>query len=170
MALYPMTNEEEPKVELTPEQREQVENAAGLGMPWRLIAALITMTLDDLNALRRKEPDLAKAVRKAEAACMESLLKRLQEAKQWQALTFVLQSRWPANFGRNRKPRKKKPVEPPPSRKMLERLTPEQLTLYNSLLDIMYEPEESPAPAAGIKAIRSGEDPAHLCLPGVANP
>ena len=134
------------KPELSDDQQKEIASAFGLGMPWPLIAALIEMTMDELASLKRREPDLAKVVRKAEAECMKGLLEKLNKAQQWQASTFLLQSRWPGKFGRNRKPRVRKKTEPSPTKEMFGRLKPDEFEMWTYLTNKMNGDDKSGKP------------------------
>jgi len=158
------------KPELSPEKRNELIKAAGLGMPWRLIAALIMVSLEELEGIRRDDPDLAKSVREAEAKCMKKMLEKLSDAEQWQASTFVLQSRWPGQFGRNRKPRIRKKVEPSPTKEMFGRLKPHEFEMWSYLTNKMNDDTSGKPGSDSDKRGKDGAAPASVRPTGVADP
>lgn len=85
--------------------RTQICEAIQAGMPLRKVAHLMKIKRKDIDDEMLADPGFRAAVLHARAKCMDELLKKLAQAKQWQAATFLLESLWPDRFGRNRKGR-----------------------------------------------------------------
>jgi hypothetical protein len=88
---------------LDDKMRSEICSALERGTPMRKVAHLTKMKRQEIQDEMRADPKFRAAVLHARAKCMDELLKKLQEAKQWQAATFLLESLWPERFGRNRK-------------------------------------------------------------------
>lgn len=101
MRLVPL---EVKQMQLSETHRQSVINSVGLGMPLRHVARLVKTTAGQIRAEMRADADFAAEVHAAEAGCMQRCLEALKDARQWQANTFLLESRWPGQFRRNRTP------------------------------------------------------------------
>lgn len=101
-------------MQLSETHRQSIIKSVGLGMPLRHVARLVKTTAGQIRAEMRADPDFAAEVHAAEAGCMERCLEALKNARQWQANTFLLESRWPGQFRRNRKPQESRPGLPTP--------------------------------------------------------
>src|SRR5665213_2918161 len=161
-------------VHIMPQHKNHTEivNAAKIGMPWKVIARLVNMSLSELNDLRHQERELARAVLHAQATCMNDLLTKLNDVKQWQALTFILESRWPEHFGRNRtRKRTHPPGDPDPTEEMLNALTPDEYQNFRAMVDKMHAAKKlSDTRKARNHASRCPDDSPAICGPGVATP
>ena len=88
---------------LTDSERSTVLESVELGMPLDRVAPLVNTTVRHLRAEMKADRKFGAAVKAAESRCMKHCLEVLKTSKQWQANTFVLESRWPGQFRRNRK-------------------------------------------------------------------
>ena len=88
---------------ISAEDRAKIIAATDRGMPLQFAARLVKSTASEVRAEMKRDRNFATAVYEAEAKCMDECLAALKGAKQWQANTFVLESRWPGQFRRNRK-------------------------------------------------------------------
>jgi hypothetical protein len=88
---------------LSEEDRAKIIAATDRGMPLQFAARLVKSTASAVRAEMQRNRGFATAVYEAEAKCMDECLAALKGAKQWQANTFILESRWPGQFRRNRK-------------------------------------------------------------------
>lgn len=88
---------------MTPENRKTIVESVELGMPLDKVAPLVESTVRQVRAEMRADPKFGAQVKAAESRCMERCLKALEKCAQWQANTFLLESRWPGQFRRNRK-------------------------------------------------------------------
>lgn len=151
--------------------REMILEAAKIGMPWKIIAQFVGMTLSELSDLRHADRELTRAIFQARAECMHELLAQLATVKQWQAITFILESRWPEHFGRNRKRKKKSLLVPEPSEVMLNALSPEEFIAFRNMLDKMHAArKENNARRRSNRPARSPDKSADVHQPGVADP
>lgn len=88
---------------LTVDEREKIVNGVELGMPLEKVAPLVGKTVRQVRAEMKSDAHFGAKVKAAESRCMERCLEALKGSKQWQANTFLLESRWPGQFRRNRK-------------------------------------------------------------------
>ena len=88
---------------ITPEDRKTVIESVEVGMPLCKVAPLVKTTARRLRAEMKADPRFGAEVNAAESRCMKRCLDALEKCTQWQANTFLLESRWPGQFRRNRK-------------------------------------------------------------------
>jgi hypothetical protein len=99
----------DPMQELNEETRNRILANLVIGMPLGNVADLVRLPLERIQQEMVQYPDFKADVDHAVAECMETQLNKLKELTNWQAVAFILQSLWPAQFGRRsrgaRKPR-----------------------------------------------------------------
>ena len=88
---------------LNNDDRKTIIDSVELGMPLDRVAPLVGTTVRHVRAEMKADRKFGASVKAAESRCMKHCLEALKASKQWQANTFVLESRWPGQFRRNRK-------------------------------------------------------------------
>ncbi len=95
---------------MSDEKKKEIILALNNGARFRDAARSQNVTIEELRRWRSEDPTFDLQVRNARATCKVNQLNRLSNAKGWQAPVFLLERKWPAEFGR-RKPAAA-PVEP----------------------------------------------------------
>ena len=88
---------------LSDDDRTRIITSVELGMPLDKVAALVKKSVRQLRTEMKSNRAFGDEVKAAESRCMEGCLQALKGCKHWQANTFLLESRWPGQFRRNRK-------------------------------------------------------------------
>lgn len=136
---------------LTADERDEIIKSIKLGMPLRHVAGLIKLKISVIRQEMAEDPEFKASIRQARSACMQSRLEKLEKSAQWQAATFLLESLWPTQFGRNRKGRRPSKEGDADTGLDLDRLTPEQRRVLDHLLAIANaeEPQTPPPESQG---------------------
>lgn len=87
----------------TPTAKERIIEAVGLGATYERAAAAGGIGYSTLREWILAEPEFAEAVKAAEAKCANEALiaiKRAARGGQWQAAAWLLERRYPSEYGR----------------------------------------------------------------------
>ena len=117
-----------------------VKTAAGFGLSLPDSAFNAGLTPEALRDEIARNPELHRVIIQQRVELKRGCLEKLIAAKQWQASKFLLETLWPAQFGRGRKRKTKKPAGLSDAQRVAK-LNDEEIEQLRQLMNKMDAPQ-----------------------------